>query len=301
MRFNERREWLFDPVVFKRYDTTTALRIHAEYVRKFSPVPHPKFLEVDRTNANIDSLWHVPTANRTQFSREIEIPAINFFDKPRWTNTPTGLVPKRKDKFWLSHLGLSSPCVDYFPSPGDMVFWNGYRYSILQVDMPPEAYFQQTNVWMGLVVVCDICPEGDARPLQDISQIHTEEISPSGQMAKDRVEKHVLSSVSSAGPGSGAAAAPAPAPPPVPLTFYYGRSASTILDASGILGLTSVSASSFLRTFSVPSGSGYIYFAFPVSKPAPNHFTLQPFEVPMADSTSGYRSEERRVGKECRL
>ncbi len=146
-------------------------------------------MEVDRSNSQIDTLWHVPLGPRTGFSREIDIPAINYFDKPNWTLTATGLVPKRTDRFWLANNILREECIDYFPERGDMVFWNGYRYAITDVVLPPEAYWQQTNVWLGLYVQCAIVPEGDAKPFADQSKVHPPEMSPAGVLASHEVRK----------------------------------------------------------------------------------------------------------------
>lgn len=167
MKFVERKEWLYDPVLFQRKDTQTALRIHREWTQKHSPNPPPKFFEVDRATAKVDQLWHVPLDDRTVFSRTLDIPCINTQEKPQWRLTKVGLVPQRKDKFTLSNLILQE--VDYFPMRGDLVFYNGYRYMIVNVVIEPNAYWQQTNVWMGLVCECIIPPEGDARPLPDPS------------------------------------------------------------------------------------------------------------------------------------
>jgi len=49
-----------------------------------------------------------------------------------------------------------------------MMYWNGYRHMILNVVLAPESYWQQTNVWLGLVCETIIPAEGDARPLVDI-------------------------------------------------------------------------------------------------------------------------------------
>lgn len=165
MKFSERKQFLYDPQLFTRFDTKTALKLHDEYVKKHSPVPPPKFLEVSRDPNDIDPLWHAPISTRTQFSRELCIPAINQFQKPDWRLTKIGVVPQRRDNFWLSNISLSE--FDYFPLRGDLVYWYGYRYMIENVDLPPEAYWQQTGVWLGLVCKCIIVPEGDVRPLKD--------------------------------------------------------------------------------------------------------------------------------------
>ena len=167
MRFLERKEWTFDPLAFGRADTQTALRIHREATRKFSPRPPPRFFEVDHASCKIDSLWHVPLDNRTVFSRTLDIPAVNKFQKPDWRLTKMGIVPQRRDSFILDHLLLQE--FDYFPVRGDMVFFNGYRYMVIGVVLAPEGYWQQTGVWMGLSVDCIIPPEGDARPQPDLS------------------------------------------------------------------------------------------------------------------------------------
>jgi len=175
MKFTERKEWLYDPQVFGKKDVQTALRIHAEATRKHSAKPPPTFLEVDRRSAVYDQLWHVPLGDRTQFSRTLEIPAINTFERPDWRLTKVGIVPQRKDKFTLSNLILQE--MDYFPVRGDMVFWNGYRYMVINVVLEPNGYWQQTNIWLGLVCECIIPPDGDARPLVDLSKPPLAEIA----------------------------------------------------------------------------------------------------------------------------
>lgn len=167
MKFTERREWLYDPQVFGKKDVQTALRIHAEATRKHSGKPPPLFMEVDRATAKYDSLWHVPLEDRTHFSRTLSIPAINTFERPDWRLTKVGIVPQRRDKFTLSNLILQE--INYFPVRGDMVFWNGYRYMVINVVLEPNGYWQQTNIWLGLVCECVIPPDGDARPLLDLS------------------------------------------------------------------------------------------------------------------------------------
>ncbi len=168
MKFTDRKEFLYDSEVFKRSDTQTALKIHAEYVRKHSPTPKPKFLEVDRSKGNIDPLWHMPISDRTQFGREFDMPAINQFEKPDWRLTRMGIVPARRDKFWLANSILQE--LNYFPERGDAVYFNGYRYVIEKVVLDPSAYWHQTNVWLGLVCECIVPPEGDSRPVPNLSE-----------------------------------------------------------------------------------------------------------------------------------
>jgi hypothetical protein len=159
MKYHERPEFNYDPDIFKLADTQIALRIQKEVVEKHSAKPRPKFFEVERKSSSVDHLWHVSLSSRTPFSREMELPALNFFKKPTWRMTQIGLIPQRQDNFWLAHLTLIE--VDYFPMRGDMVYWNGNRYIVVNVSMPPDAYWQQTNVWLGLAVECVIPPEGD--------------------------------------------------------------------------------------------------------------------------------------------
>jgi len=166
MKFNDRKDFLYDPTLFSRADTQTALKINAEYIRKFAPNPRPKFFEINKTSVEIDKLWHVPTGQRTPISREIEVPCLNMFERPDWRLMKVGLVPVRKDKFLCSNLILQE--LDYFPSRGDLVAWNGYRYAIINVVLDPTAYWHQTNVWMGLYVECSIAPEGDASPVTNV-------------------------------------------------------------------------------------------------------------------------------------
>ncbi len=168
MFFNDRKDFLYDSEIFKRSDVVTALKIHAEFVTKHSPIPAPKFFEVDRTKNKIDSLWHMPLSDRTQFRRELLIPCINQFDKPDWRLTKLGIIPARRDKFWMANNILRE--MDYFPERGDLVYFNGYRYMIEKVVLDPSSYWHQTNVWLGLVCECIVPPEGDSRPVLNVGE-----------------------------------------------------------------------------------------------------------------------------------
>ncbi len=67
--------------------------------------------------------------------------------------------------------------------------------------------------------------------------------------------------------------------------LYYGISTDEILDASGILALSSVSRSSLAGTFVFPTGEGFYYFALPDgfgSPAAGTGFMLGAFPVDMA-------------------
>jgi len=165
VKFTERKDYFYDPEVFKRSDSQTALKIHAEYVKKHSGRPTPKFLEVDRASSKFDALWHMPLDNRTQFSRTIEMPAIIQFEKPDWRLTKVGIVPQKKLVAWMANTLMAE--ADYFPVRGDMLVYEGYRYIILNVVLRPESYWQQTNVWLGMVCECSLPPDGDARPVLD--------------------------------------------------------------------------------------------------------------------------------------
>lgn len=163
MRFNDRREWLYDPALFGLPDTQTALKIHAEYVRKMSPRPLPRIFEVDRDNAKIDTLWYMPLEARTMFSRTLDMPAIVKQEKPRWRMTKQGMVPQQSTTFWLANLIMQE--LDYFPMRGDLFYYNGYRFLCWDVVLDPSGMWQQTNVWLGMTCACIIPPDGDARPI----------------------------------------------------------------------------------------------------------------------------------------
>ena len=171
MNYHERKDFLYDGNVFKRDDVQTALGIYNEYVVKHSPNPMPKFFEVERTAAEIDPLWHsaVTKAGRQQFTNRspIEVPVIWKQEKPRWQMTPLGMTPNRRDTFLVSNLFLRE--IDYFPTRGDFVYWQGYRMKIVDAVPPPDAYWHQTGVWLGIGIECIVAPEGDARPLGDLS------------------------------------------------------------------------------------------------------------------------------------
>lgn len=175
MLFSARKEWTYDPAMFKRSDVQTALSIHKEYTSKASPVPYPRFYEVNHDQALYDSLWHFSLDDRTKFSRVLDIPCINTFNRPDWRLTKLGLRPQRQDKFTMSNLLLQA--ADYFPTRGDFVYFNGFRYEIINVVLEPNGYWQQTGVWLGLVVECFIPAEGDARPAPNLGTPTPAEIS----------------------------------------------------------------------------------------------------------------------------
>lgn len=164
MVFLERKEFLYDPELFKQQpDVNTALTIHSEYISRMSPRPPPKFYEVDRRSEKYDDLWHVSLDERTVFSRVIEMPVIIQAERPDWRLTRVGIVPQQKYKVWMANLLLAQH--DWFPNRGDIMYYNGYRNMIINVVLEPTSYWQQTNVWLGLVCETAIPAEGDARPL----------------------------------------------------------------------------------------------------------------------------------------
>jgi hypothetical protein len=161
--FDQRKEWHYDPEMFRLNETQTALMIHAEYVKAMSPKPYPKFYEVDRRSEKVDDLWHVSLDERTVFARVIEMPVIINAERPDWRLTRVGLAPQQKYKVWMANLLLQA--VDWFPQRGDLMYYNGYRNMIINVVLEPMAYWQQTNVWLGLICETIIPADGDARPL----------------------------------------------------------------------------------------------------------------------------------------
>lgn len=179
MRYIERKQFLYDPDIFKLSDTQTALGMSGEYVRASSPIPLPKFFEVDRSFTNFDALWHMPLTDRTVFTRELEVPCIATFAKPDWRLTKLGIKATQQFNFWLANIHLTPPDkesandpkavrLDYFPLRGDMIFYIGYRLMIINVYLEPSAYWQQTNVWTGLICQACIAPDGDARPIPNL-------------------------------------------------------------------------------------------------------------------------------------
>ena len=171
MLYSQRAVYQYDTKFNMLEDVAVALRIHDEYIRSFcgylpGPVPNQRvpatqFMEVDRSPGKIDPVWHMPTTPYTPFCRTLNIPAINQHGRGVLTNTKMGQVYQKKDSFWVSNLGLQA--ADYFPTPGDQVWYNGYRYEIFNVVIPPESIWGQTNVWLGLVCETVLVPYGDAQ------------------------------------------------------------------------------------------------------------------------------------------
>jgi hypothetical protein len=162
MKFTARREFKFDPELGARADAAIALRLFDEYCRRYSAQPPPRFFEIDRSPEHIDGLWHVPVEDRHQISRQLDIYAINQFKKPVWNRTKLGITYQRRDTFWLSYLALQK--FDWWPLQGDLLYWVGYRYLVLDVNVPPECYWGQTGVWTGITVECIVPADGDAIP-----------------------------------------------------------------------------------------------------------------------------------------
>jgi hypothetical protein len=176
MKFTERKEWHYDTEKCALADVQTALKIFDEYICRFSPKPYPTFYEVDRQSARYDVIWHVSLDERTVFSRALEIPALIQTERPDWRLTKLGLVPQQKHKVWLSNLALQR--ADWFPVRGDLMYFNGYRNLILNVVLDPSVFWQQTNIWLGLVLETIIPPDGDARPVVNPGVLEPAEKSP---------------------------------------------------------------------------------------------------------------------------
>ena len=47
--------------------------------------------------------------------------------------------------------------LDYFLVRSDAVYWRGYHYEIIAATAPPERYWQQTGVWLGMMVAVLSC------------------------------------------------------------------------------------------------------------------------------------------------
>ncbi len=188
MRFSDIRQYPVDPAIFSRVDTQTALKINKEAIEKHSPEHfRPKFFEADPKQPR-EKVFHAPISGRTAWTARspISVPAINMHVKPDWRVKAAGLQAKRQDNFIISRLTLEE--LDYFPGPGDYIFWNGYRYAILQAAPPPESYWHQTNVWLSILVEAVIAPEGDGIPLADLSKVNAVERSPgTGMLAEPQL------------------------------------------------------------------------------------------------------------------
>lgn len=149
--------------MYRLADVQMALTVHAEYIKSVSPRPFPKWYEVDRRSEKYDQLWHVSLDARTVFSRIIEIPILVKAERPDWRLTRIGITPQQQYKVWMSNLALQE--ADWFPCRGDILYYNGYRNMIVNVVLEPTSYWQQSNVWLGLVCETIIPADGDARPL----------------------------------------------------------------------------------------------------------------------------------------
>lgn len=174
MRFHERKQFDVEPEVFSAVDAQQAMKFHEEWLTRHSTRPRPRFFEIDVRHQKIDPLWHIPTSDRTPFSRQLDIPAIVGFGRATSHDlTKIGRTPQRTTQFLLSHNVLKA--IDYFPLEGDLVYWNGYRTIITKVFLDPEGYWQQTNLWLGLYVETVIAPRGDSKPLVNPGEAVVEE------------------------------------------------------------------------------------------------------------------------------
>lgn len=163
MKYTERREFLYDPALFTRGDVATALKIHDEFVRRMTPRPCPRFREVDRRPAAVDTLWHQPSTPQTVYLRELEVPCIVRFSKLNWAIAKTtGRTAAQAYTFWTSNLVLKE--LDYFPLQGDIVYYAGHNLEITDISFDENAYWQQTNVWLGITYTAVMVPHGDHRP-----------------------------------------------------------------------------------------------------------------------------------------
>ena len=180
MKYTERRDFIYDPEVFKRKDVEIAAAIHAEYIKRHAPVPNVTIFEVSRASNEYDALWHMPKSSRTQFSRQLQIPSIMKWVKPSW---PAGRLNQVEQQVtvWFANLHLKE--FDYYPSRGDLIYWNGYRLGVTSVDIPPESFWHQTNVWLGLTCLCAVVPDGDSKPTVNPAVAAPAEISPSAQVS----------------------------------------------------------------------------------------------------------------------
>ena len=187
MKFSDRIQFTFDPQLGTIGDTVTALGLADEYVTRFAPNPPPRFFEVDRPKGgeNLDELWGTNKTRRLQFTdRVLNIPALNQFSsqsfRPWWNRVTT-----RGDRFWISYLGLQR--ADYFPIVGDQVYWNGYRLTIINVNVPPESYWGQTGIWTALTTDCVLAPYGDALLPPDLSRPAPNELAGNVNLPAPRV------------------------------------------------------------------------------------------------------------------
>jgi len=178
MLFTDRTYFTYNPTLGTVGDTVVALNMADEYIRLYSPQPLPIFFEVDRSpNVALDPQWGTQRTLRTQFSRQLSIPAINKFDSQNlrlWWNK----VTTRADRFWVSNLSLQK--ANYFPIQGDQIYWTGYRLTIINVNPDPNGYWGQTGVWTSLMVDCVLAPYGDAMPPANLAILNPGE-SATGQ------------------------------------------------------------------------------------------------------------------------
>lgn len=73
-----------------------------------------------------------------------------------------------------------------------------------------------------------------------------------------------------------------------PYNVYFGKNTSTPINEAQVLALSPRSVVTNSGTYAFVDGPGYVYFAFPSSKPAPLAFMLTIFSVPMAGPDEGF-------------
>lgn len=182
MKYSERRQFVYDPALNALADVQIALKLHDEYIQRYSPKPNrPRFFEVDRGPNAVDPMWQSPIGHNPSFLRELDIPSINQFQtqtfkpKLKFDSVPTDRSTTRRDKFWISNLELERQ--DYLPVRGDQVYWNGYRHQIVLVTVPPESYWGQTGVWLGLVCECELLAAQTSADVSDLATAKPAELA----------------------------------------------------------------------------------------------------------------------------
>lgn len=144
-------------------DFREALLIVDEWYHQY---PEIAFKELRREKgenpASVDPLDNEPMIGKREYNRIIKIRAHITHDPGEFHLQKTGTSLKQNVELNLGLLQLWK--TDYWPAPGDQLFYLGHLHELVQVVAPPANYWQHSGVPMHLTVRAELAHYGDGEP-----------------------------------------------------------------------------------------------------------------------------------------